>query len=269
MSYLIDTHCHLDVKHSEEELPGLISRANDAGVAKIIWVGIDPEGTERVIRATSQYDCIYASTGVHPHDSTKYDAEVGKRYIELASNPKVMAIGETGLDFFRDYSPRDIQFEAFRAQCAIACDSGLPLIIHTRDAAEETWDVVSDFLPKGLHGAFHCYSYDLEYAKRVLDNGFYISVNAIMTYPKSQALRDMVRQLPIDRLLLETDAPFLLPQKYRHRTNEPAYMVEAFKKLVEIFSADADELMEQLRTNSEKCFPRLADEQSTTGDTAK
>jgi TatD DNase family protein len=258
MSYLIDTHCHLDVKHTQEQLPELIERAKDAGVAKMIWIGIDAEGTERAVEAASQHDCIYAAAGVHPHDSVKYGQAVGERFRELASNSKVVAIGETGLDFFRDYSPRDAQFNAFREQCEIACEMDLPLIIHSRDAADETWQVVEEFLPRGLHGTFHCYGYDLEYAKKVLDSGFYISVNAIMTYPKSNAYREMVKQLPIDRLLLETDAPFLLPQKYRHRDNEPAYLVEAFKKSVEILDADPAVLMETLRVNSERCFPRLA-----------
>jgi TatD DNase family protein len=258
MSYLIDTHCHLDVKHAPEQLPEIISRAMDAGVKKMIWVGIDGEGTERALDAASLYDCIYATAGVHPHESIKYSHEAGRRFAEIASHPRLVAIGETGLDFFRDYSPRDSQFEAFRAQCEMACATGLPIILHSRDAPGETWQVVSEFLPKGLHGTFHCYGYDLDYAKKVLDNGFYISVNGIMTYPKSEALRDMVRKLPVERLILETDAPFLLPQKYRHRDNEPAYIVEAFNKLVEILDADAAGLMEQLRVNSEKCFPKLA-----------
>lgn len=258
MSYLIDTHCHLDVKHSEEDLPGLVSRADDAGVGKIIWVGIDAESTERAFDAVSKFESIYATAGIHPHYSTKFNPQVEERFRMLAVNPKVVAIGETGLDFFRDYSPRDAQYEAFRAQCSIACDTGLPVVLHTRSAPEETWEVVSEFIPKGLHGTFHCYGYDLDYAKRVLDNGFYISVNGIMTYPKSGALRDMVKQLPLNRLILETDAPFLLPQKYRRKDNEPAYLVEAFKKLVEIFEIDEEEMKEQLRVNSETCFPKLA-----------
>ena len=258
MSYLIDTHCHLDVKHSEEDLPGLVSRADDSGVRKIIWVGIDAESTERAVDAVSKFDSIYATAGIHPHYSTKFNPQVEERFRMLAVNPKVVAIGETGLDFYRDYSPRDAQYETFRAQCSIACDTGLPVVLHTRWAPEETWEVVSEFIPKGLHGTFHCYGYDLDYAKRVLDIGFYISVNGIMTYPKSGALRDMVKQLPLNRLILETDAPFLLPQKYRHKDNEPAYLVEAFKKLVEIFEIDEEEMKEQLRLNSETCFPKLA-----------
>jgi TatD DNase family protein len=259
MSYLIDTHCHLDVKHSPGELDDLISRARDAGVRKMLWVGIDPEGTERAVDAASIYDPIYASVGVHPHDADKYTPGVGERLRELASNPKVAGIGETGLDFFRNYSPREAQFEAFRAQCEIACETGLPVIIHSREAPEETWDVISEYLPRGLQGAFHCYAYDTNYSKRVLDAGFYISINGILTYPKSDAMRSMVQKLPVDRLLLETDAPFLLPQKYRHKNNEPAFLVEAFKKAVEILNADPDKLMEQFRINSEKCFPRMAD----------
>ncbi len=258
MSYLIDTHCHLDLKHSPAELEDLISRAGEVGVLKMLWVGIDADGSERAVDAASIYDPIYASVGVHPHDADKYTAEVGARFRELVSNPKVAGIGETGLDFYRDYSPRDAQYDAFRAQCEIACDTGLPVIIHSRDAPEETWEVVSEYLPRGLKGAFHCYAYDTNYSKRVLDAGFYISINAILTYPKSEAMRRMVAKLPVDRLLLETDAPFLLPQKYRHKDNEPAFIVEAFKKAVEILNAEPGELMEQFRVNSERCFPRMA-----------
>ncbi len=258
MSYLVDTHCHLDVKHSDEDLAGIISRAVDAGVEKMIWVGIDAESTERAVEGASVFPQVFATLGVHPHDSDKYGPETQDRFRELASHPKVVAIGETGLDFFRNYSPHEKQFDVFRAHCTIACETGLPVVLHTRAAPEETWEVVAEFIPKGLHGTFHCYGYDLEYASRVLDNGFYISVNGILTYPKSHALRDMVKQLPVDRLILETDAPFLLPQKYRHVVNEPAYIVETFKKLVEIMEIDADELKERLRVNSETCFPKLA-----------
>jgi TatD DNase family protein len=134
----------------------------------------------------------------------------------------------------------------------------LPIVIHSRDAADETWSVVEEFLPKGLKGTFHCFGYDLEYAQRAIRAGFYIALNGIMTYPKSEALRKMAAQLPIENIIIETDAPFLLPQKYRHRDNEPAYLVETFKKLVEVLGADPDGLMEQLRINSEKCFPKLA-----------
>jgi TatD DNase family protein len=258
MSYLIDTHCHLDVKHTPEQLPGIIARAEEAGVGKLIWVGIDAAGTERAIDAASRFDAIYVSAGVHPHDSVKYTPDAGRRFRELAGHPKVAAIGETGLDFFRDYSPRENQLNAFVAQCEIACETGLPIVIHSRDAAQETWEVVKGFLPRGLKGVFHCFVYDIEYARRAIAAGFYIALNGMLTYPKNVELRDMAGKLPLDRVVIETDAPFLLPQKYRHRDNEPAFLVETFEKLAEIFKADPTELKEKLRINSERCFPKLA-----------
>lgn len=258
MSYIVDTHCHLDVKHGPDDLDGLLARANDAGVGKMIWVGIDPAGTERALEAAASRDSLFVSTGVHPHDADKYEPSVGLRFRELVGHEKVVAIGETGLDFYRDYSPRDKQYDAFRAQCEIASDSGLPVVIHSRDAPDETWEVIEEYLPRGLKGVFHCYAYDLEYARKVLDAGFYIALNGILTYPRSMWMREMVKQLPIERIVIETDAPFLLPQKYRRRNNEPAYIVETFNKLVEILDADPDGLMEQLMLNSEMCFPKLA-----------
>ena len=257
MSYLIDTHCHLDVRHSPEQLGDVISRAADAGVAKMIWVGIDADGTERALEAALHHESIYVSAGVHPHDSVKYSPAAGKRFRELAAHPKVVAIGETGLDFFRDYSPRDAQLNAFAAQCEIACETGLPIVIHSRDAAQQTWDVVASFLPRGLRGVFHCFAYDLDYARRAIAAGFYIALNGIITYPKSVERRNMAAELPIDRIVIETDAPYLLPQKYRHRDNEPAFLAETFDKLVEVLNTDHARLMEQLRVNSELCFPKL------------
>ena len=262
MSDLIDTHCHLDVKHPPDDLDGLVSRAREAGVGKMIWVGIDAEGTERALEASSGFDAIYVSAGVHPHDADKYSPAVGERFRELAAHPKIVAIGETGLDFYRNYSPRDAQFNAFRAQCEIACDVGLPIVIHSREAPEETWQVVEEFLPKGLGGTFHCFGYDLDYARRAIEAGFYIALNGIMTYPKSGVLREMATKLPVEKIIIETDAPFLLPQKYRHRDNEPAFLTETFKKLVEVLDADPHGLMEQLWINSEGCFPKIAGEGS-------
>jgi len=258
MGYLIDTHCHLDVKHTPEQLAGVISRAKEAGVGKMIWVGIDGKGTERALDAASRSDALYVSAGVHPHDSVKYTSNAGERFRELACSPKVVAIGETGLDFYRDYSPRDTQLSAFVAQCEIACETGLPIVIHSRDAAQETWEVVDGFLSRGLRGVFHCFAYDIEYARRATTAGFYIALNGMVTYPKSIELREMAAKLPLERIVIETDAPFLLPQKYRHRDNEPAFLVETFEKLTEIFKADPLELKEQLRINSEGCFPKLA-----------
>jgi TatD DNase family protein len=257
MGYLIDTHCHLDVKHNPGQLAGLIARAKEAGVGKMIWVGIDAGGTERAFNTSFGFDSIYVSAGVHPHDADKYTSDAGKRFVEMATSPKVVGIGETGLDFYRDYSPRDAQYEAFNAQCEIACSTGLPIVIHSRNAPGETWGVIEKYLPKGLRGVFHCYAYDLDYARRVLDAGFYIALNGILTYPKSEEMRSMAKQLPLDRLVIETDAPYLLPQKYRHRDNEPAYIVETFNKLVEIRGVAPDELMQQLLLNTENCFPKI------------
>ena len=258
MSYLIDTHCHLDVKHSPEELPELVSRAMEANVEKMVWVGIERQGTERALKAANEYESIFVSAGVHPHDSTKWSPEVDERYREISSHPKVVAIGETGLDFFRDYSPVEAQYKSFHAQCELACDVDLPIVLHSRDAAEETWGVIEGYLDKGIRGTFHCFVYDYEFAKRAIDNGFYVSVNGILTYPKSSELRDTISKLPLNKILLETDCPFLLPQKFRRKINEPAYMVESFIKLAEIIGADQDELRETLRVNSENCFPKLA-----------
>jgi TatD DNase family protein len=254
MSYLIDTHCHLDLKHSPDDLEALVSRAAEAGVGKMIWVGIDAEGTEKAVNATANFSRLYVSAGVHPHDADKYTPAIGERFRRLACHERVVAVGETGLDFYRNYSPHELQYASFHAQCEIACETGLPIVIHSRNAPEETWKVIEQYLPHGLTGVFHCYAYDLEYARRVLAAGFYIALNGILTYPRSEALRSMAKQLPIERIIIETDAPYLLPQKYRHRDNEPAFIVETFKKLVEICP---DGLMEQLKVNSEKCFPKL------------
>ncbi|MEA3460062.1 MAG: TatD family hydrolase [Chloroflexota bacterium] len=219
---LIDTHVHLDFPQFEGDREEVIERALAAGVWRIINVGTDLASSRRAVALAEAHPQIYAAVGVHPHDAKTLTDKALTELRELARHPRVVAIGEIGLDFYRDLSPRDIQREALEQQLALAQELGKPVVIHDREAHAEVMEILRR--RQGLRGVLHCFSGSLEMAREAIELGFHISVAGPVTFENARRLLEIVRQLPLERLLIETDCPYLAPHPHRGRRNEPAYV---------------------------------------------
>ncbi len=237
---MIDSHCHLDFKQFKGRLDEVISAAKAAGVHTIVNIGVDPAASRRSVELAEEYDMVYAAVGVHPHDARKLDDTVLIELRELAAHEKVVAIGEIGLDFYRDMSPRHVQREAFRRQLELAIELKLPVVIHTREAFAETLEIVTDYSRDLVGGVFHCFPGTAGDAERVLALGFVISVGGVITYDKSRMAR-MAAQVPLDGIVIETDAPYLAPVPFRGKTNQPAYVRYTCRKLAELHGVSETE----------------------------
>jgi TatD DNase family protein len=249
---LVDSHCHLDYA-TPEERPEILARARRAGVAAMLTVGTKVSDFAAV-RAIAEADPdIWCSVGIHPHEAES-EGEAGTAQLgALARHPKVVGIGETGLDYHYDHSPRPLQQRAFRAHCAAARETGLPLIVHTRDADADTIAILAE--ERAKQGVIHCFSTGRELAEKAVDLGFYISLSGIITFNKSEALRTIALDLPLERLLVETDAPYLAPVPLRGKRNEPAFVVHTATKLAELKGVSLEELG---RVTSENFFRLFA-----------
>lgn len=219
---LIDTHAHLDFPQFDGDREEVIERALAAGVKCIVNVGADLASSRRAVALAEEHPQIYAAVGVHPHDAKTLTDEALAELRELTHHPKVVAIGEIGLDFYRDLSPRDKQREAFKRQLALAQELDKPVIIHDREAHAEVMETLRRW--QGLHGVLHCFSGDLEMARKAIELGFYISIAGPVTFKKARRLAEIVHQLPLKHLLIETDSPYLTPHPHRGKRNEPAYV---------------------------------------------
>jgi len=262
---IVDTHAHLTYQGLREDVGGVLARAREAGVGAVITVGTDPADSRAAVALAEATEGVWATVGVHPHDAAGLvDAELDD-LAALAASPKVVAWGEVGLDFYRDRSPRDVQRRWFREQVARARALGLPLVIHDRDAHAETLAVLRDQAGDGLRGVFHCFSGDEALAREVLALGFYLSVPGTVTYPKNEVLRRVVASVPLERVLLETDCPFLSPQPVRGRRNEPAYVVHAAREVARIRALELEDVARITTRASRELFgvgevegPRIA-----------
>lgn len=258
---LIDTHAHLDFSKFDGDRPAVIERARAAGVDVIVNVGTDLASSRRAVDLAEQYECVYAAVGVHPHDAKRLDGAMLAQLRELAQNPKVVAVGEIGLDYYRDLSPRDVQRRAFQAQLAWAARLGKPVIIHDRDAHDEIMDALTgwarglDNSPlAGRPGVLHTFSGDLAMARQAIDLGFYISISGPVTYKNARQLPEIVKALPLDRLLVETDCPYLAPDPYRGKRNEPAYVRLVAERIAELKGIPLDELATTTTANARHLF---------------
>lgn len=234
---LVDSHCHLDFPDFEDELEDVIAHAGAAGVGTMVTIGTEVARFDRVLAIASAHENIYCTVGTHPHEAgTDGEKDAGpERLAALAVNDKVIGIGETGLDYFYDHAPRERQRESFRVHAQAARETGLPLIVHTRDADDETIDILSHEMAIGpFKGLIHCFSTSRELAERSLELGFYISVAGIVTFKKAEALREALGAVPLERLLVETDAPYLAPVPMRGKTNEPSYVTHTAACLAEL-----------------------------------
>ena len=220
---LIDTHAHLSFPKFEKDLHDVIKRAQNVGVSHIVDVGTHLETSKKAIALAESVDGIFAAAGFHPADSEKATPQALSLLPDLLQKQKVVAVGETGLDFFRDYAPRDVQEQSFRAHIQLAKESGLPLIIHSRAAEGYVLDVLDDEGAKDVGGVLHCFAGDEQQAKRAVDLNFHLGFGGIVTFKNSAAL-DVALSVPLDRLLLETDCPFLAPVPVRGKRNEPAFV---------------------------------------------
>jgi TatD DNase family protein len=251
----VDSHCHIDGKEFDADRDEVVQRANEAGVKFMLNVGTgepDSGDFERAVEVAEKYENVYASIGVHPHDAKTFDDAAEARLIKLAKeNKKVIAWGEIGLDFYYDHSPRDIQEKVFRRQIQIGRELGLPIIIHSRDADDETVEILTqecageDF--RG--GIMHCFGGTPLMAERLMEIGFLISFAGNVTFKKADNLRRSARIVPLEKLLVETDCPFLTPIPFRGKRNEPSFVVHTAKFLAEFYGIELEELASQTTQN--------------------
>lgn len=251
---LADSHCHIDMPEFDGDREAVVARAREAGVVDLLVVGgVDTEaGHRRALRVAESLG-LSVSAGVHPHEARLYTTAVEDELRGLAGEGRIAAIGEVGLDFHYDHSPREAQREAFRRQVRLAREAGLPLIVHTREADGETAAILEEEKAGEAGGVIHCFTGGPELAARALALGFYVSFSGIATFPRSETIQQVARATPADRLLVETDAPFLAPPPYRGKRNEPAFVVEVARKL----AALRGEPLELLGRRSLANFRRL------------
>jgi TatD DNase family protein len=252
---LIDSHCHLDDRQFDADREAAIERAVAAGVETMLAIGTGggPPDLEAGVRLADVHAQIYASVGIHPHEAVKAGESDFARLRELLSHPKVLAIGEIGLDYHYDFSPRETQRAVFVRQLQIAREAGKPIVIHTREAWDDTLEIIAREWEPHPGGIMHCFSGGPEEAERVLEMGFFVSFAGIVTFPRAVAVQEAARRVPLDRLLAETDAPYLAPVPHRGKRNEPAFLVETVRKL----AALRGESFEQVAAATSDNFRRL------------
>ena len=236
---LVDSHCHLDYLQKDGDLDAVLARANRAGIGAMVTICTKISEFPVVREIAAGHDGVWCSVGVHPHEAEKEAAVTTERLVDLARDPLVVGIGETGLDYFYEYSPRDRQQESFRAHIVAARETGLPLIVHSRDADDDMIRILSDEYEEGPYpGVIHCFSSGPELAEKVLKMNFYISLSGILTFKRADELREVAASVPLDRLLVETDAPYLAPIPNRGKRNEPAYVVHTAEALAAVKGID-------------------------------
>src|SRR5271170_8096417 len=259
----VDSHAHLDGKQFDSDREQVIARAREAGVQNIVAIG-NGDGPEDVgcgIRLAEKYDFIYATLGIHPHEARLANEAAYQNMERLAKHPKVIAWGEIGLDYYYDHSPRDVQKEVFTRQMELAAAAKLPIVIHCRPSedSDNAWDdcltlIREDWAPNGLGGILHCFTGTWPQAKSALDMGFMISFAGNITFPKAQQIRNAALEVPLERMLIETDCPYLAPVPHRGKRNEPAFVVETARKLGELRGLTAEEVGQQTTLNFRRFF---------------
>ncbi len=252
---LVDSHCHLDDEKFDADRDATIERARAAGIDRLMAIGTGdgPPDLEAALRLARQHDFIYATIGVHPHDAAKATPETFGRLTELAGESKVLAIGEIGLDYHYDFSPRDVQRRVFRHQLELAADARKPIVIHTREAWDDTLTLVREHgLPFG--GIMHCFTGGAKQAEEALELGFHLSFGGILTFPKADDVREAAARAPEDRLLIETDSPYLAPIPYRGKRNEPAFLTETARRLAELRTMSVENIAAITTQNFNRLF---------------
>lgn len=249
---LVDTHCHLDFPQFDPDRDTVIQRANDAGVSYFVNIGATLDSSNAACELAEKYTQVYAGVGIHPHDADIFNQEAEERLRQLASRKKVVAIGETGLDYYRNLSSKEHQLQAFSRQTQLAKDLNLPLVIHSRQAEAEVIQVLKSAMP--IRAVIHCFSGDEIFLKECLDSGFYISFTCNITYKKAQGLRDMLKLTPTDKLMLETDAPYLSPEGFRGKRNEPMQIKLLAGAVSLIKGLSVEEIADKTTKNAKEFF---------------
>ena len=255
---LVDSHCHLDFPDFAQELDEVVARARRAGVKRMVTICTRVSQFDKVLAVAERFDDVVCTVGVHPHEAAvETDADT-RTLVDIAKHPKVVGIGECGLDYFYEHSPRDRQQASFRSHIAAARETGLPLIVHTRDADEDMAAILSAEMRAGAFtGVLHCFSSGRALADTAIGLGFYISLSGIVTFKKAEELRETAKAMPADRLLVETDAPYLAPMPIRGKRNEPAYVAHTAQKVAEVRGVDTASFVAQTGENFFRLFPRV------------
>lgn len=259
----VDSHCHLDGPRFDPDRELVIARARESGVANMLAIGTgDGPGTlDCALKIADQHEFVYATIGIHPHEAALAKDSDFAQLEQLARHPKVIAWGEMGLDYYYDHSPRDVQQRVFIRQMQLACAAKLPIVIHCRpsDNSDDAWEdclglIDQHWKPSGLGGILHCFTSTWPHAKRALDMGFMISFAGNITFPKAQQIRDSAKDVPLDRMLIETDSPFLAPVPHRGKRNEPAFVKEVARQIGELRGMSTEEVAAQTSANFRRFF---------------
>ncbi len=253
---LVDSHCHLNLMSQDDygmDTSQLVARARDAGVGCMLCVGTNDESSRRAIDIADQYDDVYASAGIHPSEKLDQEPEVVD-LVTLADHPRVIAIGETGLDYYYNESGLDVMRQRFKTHIQAAKQAKKPLIIHTRDAREDTIKIMQDENAAEIGGVMHCFTETIEMARQAMEMGFYISFSGIVTFKNAKELQQVAKEIPLEKILIETDSPYLAPMPYRGKKNVPEYVRYVAEKIAEIKELSYDQVVEATSNNFFKCF---------------
>lgn len=251
---LVDSHAHLDMKDFDKDRQATLDRALEGGVTHIITIGTDLSSSLKALELANIYDFVFSSVGYHPHHATDTDPPVLRELEGLVSEPKVVAWGEIGLDFYRRYSPADVQVAAFRRQLEMAMDLDLPVIIHDREAHTELFDILEEMTRGKARGVIHCFSGDYDMAMALIEMGYHISIPGTVTYKKAFQVHEVATRIPLERMIVETDAPFLAPVPFRGKRNEPLFVTHTAQKIAELRNMDFQEVALQTSENAKRLF---------------
>ena len=256
---LVDSHCHLDFPDFADELDAVVDRAKSAGIGTLVTIGTKLSEAEKVIAIAERFPNVWATVGVHPHEAAVEPGEDIARLVQLARHPKVVGIGETGLDYYYEHSPKERQAACFRAHIAAARTTGLPLIVHTRAADADTAAILGEEMEQEAYtGLLHCFSSTRQLADKAIELGLYVSFSGILTFKSAEAVREVARAVPEDRLLVETDAPYLAPVPMRGKRNEPAFVAHTAKRLAELRGTTQAAIEATTTANFHRLFRKVA-----------
>jgi len=251
----IDTHAHLTFPEYKIDLPEVIQRAKDANLEAIINIALDEEAIKNSLKIAEEYPgYVFNAAGIHPHDSSEWNEETHQRIRKLGQDKKIIAIGETGLDYHYKLSPLETQKEVFRKFLQLAQELDLPAVIHSREASKDTMMIIHEENQGKLKGVLHCFAGDMDLAKEALDIGMLISFTGNITFPKAHVIRNAAKEIPLDRIMIETDCPFLAPQSYRGKRNEPAYVVKVAEQIAEVKGLSVEEVALETTKNAKSFF---------------
>ena len=252
---IVDSHCHLNFPQFKDKLDEIVNRALDKGVSKMLTISTKLNEISNLEDISKAYSEVYNSVGVHPHECKNYKDLCLEDLLKYTKNPKCIGIGESGLDFYYENSPKELQIQLFKIHIEAARKSFLPLIVHTRAADSETIEILQNEMKRGrFTGLIHCFSTSQEWAESAIDLGLYISLSGIITFNKSNELRNIIKELPVDRLLVETDAPYLAPVPYRGKCNEPAYVIKTAQFISNLLGISFENFAKQTTNNFYKLF---------------